>query len=154
MHATENTNVTGRTRRPGPWLRVLLLALLLVGGTAALLFPFLLVYNNTMNAGTTLQTARQFALSSPGAQVTVALEVTAVPAGALVTGTLLHKESDNAYARTGQQAMIRWNTARLVMGSRSDVKEGAILQVSGRMGSDGVVQASQVVFLTGFVQVH
>ncbi|HEY1348302.1 MAG TPA: hypothetical protein VGF67_01595 [Ktedonobacteraceae bacterium] len=151
MQTTEKTNVP---RRPGPWLRVLLLALLLVAGITALLFPFLLVYNNTMNADTTLQTARQLALASPGAQVTVALEVTAAPAGALVTGTLLQKESGSAYTRTGRQATIRWDRAQLVMGSRSDARQGAILQVSGRMGSDGIVQASQVVFLTGFVQIH
>jgi hypothetical protein len=107
-----------------------------------------------MGAGTSVQTARQFTLASPNARVAIALEVTSLPSSTLLTGALLQKNADGSYTRTAQQATIRWSTTQLVMGSSSDIRVGAILQVSGQMGSDSVLQASQLVVLTGFVQVH
>ena len=150
--ASRQTNVSQRARRRRSRLRFLLLGLFVAGGIAALFLPFLLL-RNMMSSGMPLQTARQFALASPNAQTNIALEVTSLPTSTLLTGTLLQKNADDSYSRTDQKVTVQWNSAQLVMGNSSDVKQGAILQVDGRVGDNGVLRASQVVILTGMVQV-
>lgn len=150
--ASRQTNVSQRARRRRSRLRFLLLGLFIAAGIAALFLPFLLL-RNMMSSGTPLQTARQFALASPNAQTNIALEVTSLPTSTLLTGTLLQKNADDSYSRTDQKVTVQWNAAQFVMGNSSDVKQGAILQVDGRVGDNGVLRASQVVILTGIVQV-
>lgn len=144
-------------QRPGPGrrgrMRFLLAGLLLAGVAAALLVPFLLV-SARMGTNQAPATVRQFALASPGARITLVLEVTALPSGALLTGTLLRQDGGAAYARTGQGVTVRWDTAQLVMGRSSDIRRGAVLQVSGRLDGGGALVASQMVVLSGVVQVH
>ncbi len=131
----------------------LLLGLLIVGGIVAILIPLYLARNMMMGSGTPLQTARQFALASPGSQVTIALEVTSMPSSTVLKGTLLQKHADGSYSRTSQTVNVQRNPSQVVMGGSSDVKQGAILQVSGRLGNNDVLIASQVVILTGSVQI-
>lgn len=131
----------------------LLLGLLIVGGIVAILIPLYLARNMMMGSGTPLQTARQFALASSGSQVTIALELTSMPSSTVLKGTLLQKNADGSYSRTNQTVNVQWNPSQVIMGGSSDVKQGAILQVSGRLGYNDVLIASQVVILTGFVQI-
>jgi hypothetical protein len=152
MKSTETDRPAQSRRRRSRWL-FLWVGLLLAGGVAAVLVPFLLV-STTMGADPALQSASQFALASPDTRVAIALEVTSLPSGTLLTGALLQKNADGSYTRTAQQATVRWSGEQLVMGSRNDIRQGAIVQVSGLVGSDSIVQASQIVVLTGFVQVH
>lgn len=149
--------VTQRERSEGSrwgrrrWL-FLWVGLLLAAAVAAVLVPFLLTYT-AMGADPAVQTANQFALASPDAPVAIVLEVTSLPSGTLLSGAVLQKNADDSYTRTSQDATVRWSAAQLVMGSTTDIRPGAIVQVNGQMGGDSIVQASQVVVLTGFVQV-
>src|SRR3954471_5863074 len=138
---SRQTDAPNHARRRGK-LRFLFLTLLIVGGATALLLPFLLI--RTMMSGTSLQTDNQFELASPNSRGDIALEVTSLPSSTLLTGTLLQKTTNDSYKRTNQKVTVQWNASQLVMGKRSDIKEGAVLQVGGRVGNDGVLIASQV----------
>lgn len=130
----------------------LLLGLLIVGVLAAIVIPFYLGFSNMMG-GSAPQTAQQFASSSPGSQAKVAVEVISVPSQTLLTGNLLQKNSDGTYSRTGKTVQVKWSsTTSLAMGSSSDVKVGAIIQVSGLLDANDVLTAGQIVILTNFAQ--
>jgi hypothetical protein len=67
----------------------------------------------------------------------------------------LRANSDGSYSSTGSSVSIQWDPDRsITMGDRQDVHQGAILQVSGPVGSDRVVHADQIVILTGVVTVR
>jgi len=151
MRPTEIERSKGTRGRRRRWL-FLWAGLLLAAAVAAVLVPFLLTYN-AMGADPAVQTANQFALASPDTQVAIVLEVTSLPSSTLLSGAVLQKDADDSYTRTSQEATVRWSAAQLVMGSTNDIRQGAIVQVNGQMGGDSIVQASQVVVLTGFVQV-
>jgi hypothetical protein len=130
----------------------LLLGLLILGVIAALAIPFYLGFSNMMQGGTTPQTAQQLAASTPGSQVNVAIEVTNMPSSVLLDGNLLQKNADGTYSRTGKTISVRWSSTKIVMGSSSDIKVGAILQASGILGTNNVLTAAQIVILTASVQ--
>jgi hypothetical protein len=130
----------------------LLVGLFIIGGLAVIAIPLYLGYSSMMG-GSTPQTAQQFALATPGSQVTVVVEVTDTPSQTQLTGNLLNKNGDGTYSRTGQTVTVKWDPSGSVsMGSSSDVKVGAILQVVGQVDANDVLTASQLVILTDVVQ--
>lgn len=132
----------------------LLLGLLILGIIAAIAIPLYLGFSNMMGGGPAPQTAQQFTASTPGSQVKVMVQVTGLSSQTRLTGNLLNKNSDGTYSPSGQEVSVNWDPAHSVtMGSSSDVKVGAILQISGPLGTDNVLTASQVVVLTSFVQI-
>ncbi len=89
----------------------------------------------------------------PGDEAKVVLEVTAVSA-ASVKGTVLEKQSETVYRRTGNTVKIAFDTATpVVMGKASDIHEGAVVHITAKMGNDHVLRAGQIVVLTGYVTV-
>ena len=141
---------SGRARPQGKSFGPLLLGLLLVGVIVAIAIPFSMGFSSMMG-GTAPQTASQLAASTPGASAHVALEVTALSSQTLFTGTLLQKNADGTYSRTEKTLSVQWSASKLVMGSSSDVKVGAILQASGVLDRNGVLTADQIVILTNAV---
>jgi hypothetical protein len=98
----------------------------------------------------------EVAARNPGAALDVAAEVTGVSAAGNVSARLLVKRGD-AYARTTDTLEIHLTPgAKFVMGSRGDLKPGAVLQVHGILESaeHKLLDAEQVVFLTGYVKVE
>jgi hypothetical protein len=71
-----------------------------------------------------------------------------------IRGKLLERQDDTHYLRTANPADVAWdNDTRLVMGKADDIHPDAILHITGKVAADHCVQASQIVILTGYVQV-
>jgi hypothetical protein len=106
-----------------------------------------------MKAETTSNSS--FAQLKAGDEVKVVLEVTAVAAAASVGGNVLEKQTETIYRRTGKTAKIAFDaTTPVVMGKGPDVHAGAVVHVTAKMGSDQALHATQIVVLTGYVQVQ
>ena len=132
---------------------MLLGGLFLLVLVVALLIPLW----NRMTSGSAPESAQQLNSVPAGTTVTIALGVTALPSSDLLTGTLLERNADGLYHRTGKTVQVRWqNSTSIVMGQRQDVHVGAILQVRGRTTASGgsVVDADEIVILTGAVTVQ
>jgi len=147
-----STIVPGQVRSKRKSLGPFFLGLFLLGIAAAIAIPLYLGFT-AMMGGPAPQTARQFLAATPGARVQIVVEVTGMPSGTLLTANLLQKNADGSYSRTGKTISVIWSSTKIVMGSRSDIKVGAILQANGLLGADNVLSAEQMVILTGFVQV-
>ncbi len=94
----------------------------------------------------------QFAQLKPQETAKVVVEVFGTSSGE-IRGALLDKQDDTHYARTKNDARIRWDsTTSIVMGKAADVHPDAILHVTGTVGVDHTLQARQIVILTGYVQ--
>jgi hypothetical protein len=147
-----STALTDQKIRRRKSLGPLLLGLLLVGGLAIIVIPLYLAFSNMMDGGPAPQTPQQLALSKSGSQVKIVVKVTGMPSQTRLTGDLLKKNSDGTYSQTGQMVSIKWNPSQAVsMGSSSDVKIGAILQISGKIEATDVLMANQLVILTNVV---
>lgn len=133
--------------------RSLLLGLLIVGVLAALFIPFFLA--RTMMGNSVPTTSTQLAGAVPGLLVKVVCRVSSVSADNIITTALLTHNDDGSYSSAQKTLRVRWNPGQpVVMGSSQDVRQGAVLQVSGRVGNDGIIQAEQIVILTGAVTVR
>lgn len=99
-------------------------------------------------------TGAQVARLKPGDAAKVVLELTSVQAEASAAGRVLEKQSETVYQRsaTDVHVMFRADTP-VVMGKIADVHPGAIVHVSATVGEDRALHASQIVILTGYVQV-
>lgn len=148
MKAYRTGNIRRQPRRNfGP----LLLGLLALAILAAIALPF---YFGRMMSSSPPQTAQQFALASPGTSMSVVLEVTSLPTTTLFEGTLLQRNDDGSYSRTSQHVSVQWQPAQsVIMGNSSDVKVGGILQVQGTLSTNTLLTASQIVVLSGYVQI-
>jgi hypothetical protein len=99
--------------------------------------------------------------SAPTAQMKVGdsakfvVEVKAVEPGASLAGNTLEKQSETVYRRTRVTIKITLDAATpIVMGKASDIREGAVVHITAKMGNDRVLGAEQIVVLTGYVQVQ
>jgi hypothetical protein len=109
-------------------------------------------YATRMMAPETAAGLGELAATKAGATVSVAMVVSAVAGPAALSGHLLVREMAG-YARTARMLRVRIGPAtRIVMGDRSSLVPGAILQVKGVAG-DGATElrAEQIVILTGYV---
>jgi hypothetical protein len=94
------------------------------------------------------------ALARPGERVNVAVELDATTGGVL-RGRFLQPAGENAFRRTDRPVEVRWAPGQgVLMGSSGDIRPGAVLQVAGRVGASGRVEARQLVVLTGYVEVQ
>jgi hypothetical protein len=132
-------------------LGLLLLGLFVIAIVAAIAIPLYLGFSQMMG-GSAPQTTQQFTASTPGSHATIVVEVTSVPSQTLLTGNLLQKNADGTYSRAGKTVSVQWTAKSVVMGSSSEVKVGALIQVSGVLGTTDVLIARQIVVLTDFVK--
>jgi uncharacterized protein (UPF0333 family) len=101
--------------------------------------------------------AASSAQAATGQPVTVAVKVTQLTGNDSLVGTVTKPDATGKYATTGQQVEVHYaNAGPLVMGGAEDVRAQALLQVIGTSSTDGagktVIEATQLVKLTGFVQ--
>ena len=139
--------------------RPFLLGLLILAVVAAILVPLYIVRTTMTSqlAGspTNAGTQAQAAAVRPGSHTMLLCQVTSTPENNRMNGLILKENSDGSYSSTGSSVSIQWDPNRsITMGSRQDVHQGAILQVSGSVRSDRVVHADQIVILTGIVTVR
>jgi hypothetical protein len=126
---------------------------------AAILVPLYIVRTTMVSqlAGspTNVGTQAQTAAVTPGSLARFVCQITATGTHNRINVVILKENSDGSYSSTGSSVSIQWDPSRsITMGSRQDVHQGAILQVSGSVGSDRVVYADQIVILTGIVTVR
>jgi hypothetical protein len=96
----------------------------------------------------------EFAQSSAGANVQIAVRVKRVDRSTLYTELLAH-ESDTLAKATGISVTIYFpDGTPVIMGSASDVTAGALLYVYGVLTKPGHVDAKRVVVDTKYVTVH
>ncbi len=92
--------------------------------------------------------------AQPGSQLKADVELTSAGDGK-AEGLVLDKQSETVYRRTRVVVQIDFAAAtKLVMGSASDIRKGAVVHVSGTVAQDRSLQASQIVILTGYVSVN
>ncbi len=71
-----------------------------------------------------------------------------------IRGRLLEKQDETHYLRTDNPVEIKRSAATVVvMGEAADIRPGAILHVTGALGTDHSVEARKIVILTGYLQV-
>ena len=87
----------------------------------------------------------------------IVLEITNVSSGVdggHIGGKLLEQRDETHYVRTANPAEVSWGKqTALVMGKAEDIREGAVVHVTGTMLADHSVVAKQIVILTRYVQV-
>jgi hypothetical protein len=106
-----------------------------------------------MQTATAASDREQLANAQPGSQLKAVVELTSAGDGK-AEGIVLDKQSENAYRRTKATLQIHFApTTKVVMGSASDIRKGAVLHVTGIVAQNNRLQASQIVILTGYVSV-
>jgi hypothetical protein len=93
--------------------------------------------------------------SMPAAKLKIVVEVTDADASGLIHGTLLEKKSEDRYTRA-QTPVIEQSSqsSKMVMGKTEAVHKGAVVHINGTRGTDGKIDAEQIVILTGYVKVN
>ncbi|MFI4921352.1 MAG: hypothetical protein ACHQAZ_06900 [Gammaproteobacteria bacterium] len=112
-------------------------------------------------SGRTMTLARPAAVTeitagNSGTAMDVAVEVTGISSSGEIDARLLTKRGDG-YVHTAQALKLHlMPDVRFVMGAHTDLKPGAVLQVRGLLESASrrLLDAKQVVFLTGYVKVE
>lgn len=132
----------------GAWLPMLVLLGLALAVAAGLLS------SRMMTRGAS-PAANAIGSADSGTPMDMVVELTGDSAGDL-TARLLAKRGD-AYVRGADTLRIHlMPDAKLMMGGRADLKPGAVLQLHGILESASrrLLDAEQVVFLTGYVKVE
>jgi len=95
----------------------------------------------------------EFRMLKPQDEAKIVVEVTEASAGKL-RGRLLEKGDETHYARTTNAVDANWSSeTKVVMGKAEDIQAKAVVHITGKVATDHTVQASQIVILTGYVQV-
>jgi hypothetical protein len=95
-----------------------------------------------------------FIHATPGDTVKVVLEIENSSTEGSLRGELLQKETENIYRRTNTQVTAQSGAqTKIVMGKQSDIHPAAVVHVTGVLKKDRSVDASQIVILTGYVEV-
>lgn len=97
------------------------------------------------NAAITMQ-------AQPGQKQKAVILLKALESTDLYSAVLLESSDGSTYHQTTSaiRLAVTPNTS-VVMGRKADIKTGAILQVNGQMTAEHTLRASQIVVLTGFV---
>lgn len=97
----------------------------------------------------------QFLALKPGEVAKIVFEVTGIPTDHELAGKLLEKQDEIHYTGTSTEVeVIVDGRTSIVMGSRADVRSGAILHVTGTVEENHALRAHQVVVLTEYVSVR
>jgi hypothetical protein len=97
----------------------------------------------------------QFAALKPGETAKLVLEMTYSTSATDLQGTLLEKKTDTVYQRTGRTVEVSFDEKTpVVMGKPADIRPGAVIHVSGTVNGSHVLEARQIVILTGYVKVE
>jgi len=126
----------------------------LLAGVAALsLFYVWRGGTRMMKMQTSAANSTQFAQLKPQDATAIVIEAKDVSA-IRIGGTLLQKRDETHYTHTAIPCKVQWDPqTKIVMGKAEDIRAGAVLHVVGKVLADHSVQASQIVILTGYVQV-
>lgn len=95
---------------------------------------------------------KQMQAAAPNSVVDVVLMVTDIPQAEFLRGTFLEPDESEpftAFRKIREQIEVQWtSTTRFAMGTSSDLADGALIRVRGKLTSEHVIQADQLVILT------
>ena len=101
------------------------------------------------------QTADAIAATSPGTKLKAIIRIDRKSAGREFSGSILEELGSNQFHATAKTLRVIMDHApRLIMGSQADLHSGAVVEVSGTAVSSTIIDASQIVVLTGYVEVR
>jgi hypothetical protein len=144
-----NQNTTGNVRSRSVWAAVLsviiVLTAFLVGGS----------FRSAKSMSTAAASDEDvFIHATPGDSVKVVLEIENSSTEGSIRGKLLRKETEKIYLRTNTQVTVQSGSqTKIVMGKQSEIHPAAVVHVTGRLKKDRSVDASQIVILTGYVEI-
>ena len=97
----------------------------------------------------------EIAQLEPGETAEVMLELIGVHAGSSAKGRLLEKQSETICRRGAGTVQFEFSVCTpIVMGQAIDLHQGSVVHVTGTVGDDRSVLASQIVILTGYIRVE
>jgi hypothetical protein len=144
-----NQNTTGNLRTRSVWAAILavivVIAALLVWGS----------FRSAKSMSTAASSDEDvFIHATPGDIVKVVLEIENSSTEGSIRGKLLRKETEKIYRRTNTQVTAQSGPqTKLVMGKQSEIHPAAVVHVTGMLKKDHRVDASQIVILTGYVEI-
>jgi len=95
-----------------------------------------------------------FIHASPGDTVKLVLEIGESSTEGSIRGKLLQKEREKVYLRTNTAVTVQSSAqTKMVMGKQSDIHPAAVVQLTGTLKKDRSVDASQIVILTGYIEI-
>jgi hypothetical protein len=95
-----------------------------------------------------------FIHATPGDIVKMVLEIENSSTEGSLRGKLLQKETEEIYRRTNTQVTAQSGAqTKIVMGKQSNIHPAAVVHVTGVLKKDRSVDASQIVILTGYVEI-
>lgn len=90
----------------------------------------------------------------PGDTVKLVLEIEESSTEGSIRGKLLQKETEKVYVRTNTAVTVQSNSqTKMVMGKQSDIHPAGVVHVTGRLKKDRSVDVSQIVILSGYVEI-
>jgi glycerol-3-phosphate responsive antiterminator len=144
-----NKNTTGKTRTRSVWAAIL---------SVIVVITALLVWDSFRSAKSMSTAAASdedvFIHATPGDIVKVVLEIENSSTEGSIRGKLLQKETEKIYLRTNTQVTAQSGAqTKIVMGKQSDIHPAAVVHVTGVLKKDRSVDVSQIVILTGYVEI-
>jgi hypothetical protein len=95
-----------------------------------------------------------FIHASPGDTIKLVLEIGESSTEGSIRGKLLQKETEKVYLRTNTAVTVQSSAqTKMVMGKQSDIHPAAVVQLTGTLKKDRSVDASQIVILTGYIEI-
>jgi len=145
--SAEDRNLT--TRRVWPWVALAAIVVLLIA----------LALWKSARSSTTMSAAasddQQFAQTTPDSVTKLVLQIEDASAEGTFRGNLLRKKTEEIYLRTATTLTVHFvPKTSIVMGKHADLHSGAIVHVTGTVLKDRSIDATQLVILTGYVQVQ
>ncbi len=92
--------------------------------------------------------------ATPGDTVKFVVEIEKSSAEGVLQGKLLQKQTEKIYLRTATAVTVQSNPqTKMVMGKQEDIHPAAVVHVTGTFKKDRSVDATQIVILTGYVEI-
>lgn len=100
-------------------------------------------------------TDEDFAHAAVGSIVKLVVELRAPSSDRELHGVLLEKQSEKVYKRTASKVIAHSESdTKIIMGKSDDIHPSAVVHITGKLNADRSVAASQIVILTGYVDVQ
>jgi glutamate 5-kinase len=143
-----NNNTAGNTHTRSVWASIL---------SAIVLLAAVTVWGSFRSAKLMSTAAASdedmFIHAAPGDTAKLVLEIGESSTEGSIRGKLLQKETEKVYLRTNTPVTVQSNSqTKMVMGKQS-VHPAAVVHVTGTLKKNRSVDASQIVILTGYVEI-
>ncbi len=144
-----NSNDTGVTRSRSVWVAIISVIVLLAA------FMAWSSFRSAQSMSTAAASDEDaFTRAAPGDAVKLVVEIEKSTAEGVIQGKLLQKQTEKIYLRTSTSVTVQSSSqTKMVMGKQEDVRPAAVVHVTGTLKKDRSVDATQIVILTGYVDI-